>query len=557
MSPDRIGEFEVIERLGRGTTGVVVRDGRIGKNGKGPEYALKIERPADDCSGWRAKAFRDEARFGIHFNHRNLVTAHELFEHDGALVIVMDYVPGVDLDEMIRHLRESGRALPTAVALRVVEGIANGLAYAHELTDMDTGEWFDLVHRDVKPGNVRIGVDGRIKVLDFSVARTSIGPSLTQDGALMGTPRYMGPEQARAERGVGPAADQYAAAAILFELLTLEPLYLQDDGHEVLAAVAEGEVEHRLALAPAETRAVLARALSREPERRFPSARAFADELSRLAHGLAAGPEEGRLLEDLVAAILDTGEDDIELDECPSAAPDPLAEPRPPIPVPTLATSRGAIATLPSPGWAQQPRAQLLSYPLLMLLALCGSCPLLLPTHARVEVPVVTGIPDEISVLDLPSENVPLPPEEGVGLTASVDGGSAPKEVVVPAPPHSAGAARTPNRSTPLPPAPPSPPAIEDRPPGTAAPGERLDITASTRPSADCRGRLYWRASDHPEGAWRSVPCRQGVSGVHSCAVVAPRSGAVMVDYFIEFEGCDAGRWPPGTATQRVVLDGG
>src|SRR5919205_3713566 len=199
----RVGRYEIVGELGRGGMAVVYEALHVEL---GKTVALKEPVPGA-ADAHLAERFLREARTSGALDHPNVVSVFDYFEHDGRPYIAMEHVPGGSLRPLVGQLSLSQIS-------GVLEGVLAGLAHA---------ERHGVVHRDLKPENLLVTGEGRIKIADFGIAkavdRTAVGQSLTAAGMTIGTPRYMAPEQARAER-VGPAADLYSLGVIAYELFT-------------------------------------------------------------------------------------------------------------------------------------------------------------------------------------------------------------------------------------------------------------------------------------------------------------------------------------------------
>ena len=205
----RLGAYEVIGTLGAGAMGVVyrARDERLGR-----DVAIKAL-PAELATDPDALArFEREARFLASLNHPNIATIYGIEEVDGERLLVLELVPGETLEERMSH-----GPMPIADAVHVAAQVAGALEAAHEA---------DIIHRDLKPSNVKVTPEGRVKLLDFGIAR-QVGATkasahdltLTHPGALVGTPQYMSPEQLFGEH-VDGRADVWAFGCLLYEMLT-------------------------------------------------------------------------------------------------------------------------------------------------------------------------------------------------------------------------------------------------------------------------------------------------------------------------------------------------
>jgi hypothetical protein len=227
--------------------------------------------------------FRREARALAQLNHPNIVTVIDRGEFEGRQFIVFEHVHG----ETLKSLVDRQGPLPIDRALSLVHQVARGLAFAHE---------HGVVHRDVKPHNVLIDDDGVAKVTDFGIAR-SIDPAdgLTETGTLLGTSEYIAPEQASGQR-VDERSDQYSLAAVLYELLTGVPPYEGENFMAVAMKHIREPVPSVRARRPDVTPrldAIVARAMAKRPEDRFPSTEAMmaALETERASvDGAAPGP---------------------------------------------------------------------------------------------------------------------------------------------------------------------------------------------------------------------------------------------------------------------------
>jgi serine/threonine protein kinase len=204
--PDRIGSFEIVDKLGEGGMGVVyrARQPRMDR-----EVALKeLSLGARGRSDW-AERFLQEARLGGSLGHPNIVVVHDYFEHEGSAYIAMEYLPRGSLAPQIPVL-----TLPQSVG--VLEAVLAGLSHAGA---------HGVVHRDLKPANLLISGDGRIKIADFGIAKAldaTTALNLTATRETLGTPAYMAPEQTKAE-AVDPRADLYSLGVIAYEMFAKQP----------------------------------------------------------------------------------------------------------------------------------------------------------------------------------------------------------------------------------------------------------------------------------------------------------------------------------------------
>jgi serine/threonine protein kinase len=263
-----IAHYTVLEKLGEGGMGVVykARDTHLDRF-----VALKVLPPDKVADAERKRRFAQEARAASALNHPNIITIHDISEADGTVFIVMEYVAGKALADLIpRHGMRLGEALKHAVE------IADALAAAHAA---------GIVHRDFKPGNVMVGSDGRVKVVDFGLAKLADGGAVSEDdvtvaagdrpqtaeGLLVGTGGYMSPEQAEGKK-VDARSDVFSFGAVLYEMVTGRRAFQGDSQASTLAAVLRSEPRPATQVVeglPAETDRVITRCLRKDPARRF------------------------------------------------------------------------------------------------------------------------------------------------------------------------------------------------------------------------------------------------------------------------------------------------
>jgi serine/threonine protein kinase/tetratricopeptide (TPR) repeat protein len=286
-TPARIGPYRVLRKLGQGGMGVVyaAHDERLDR-----ALAIKVIQGLRDDETARKRFWR-EAKSAASVNHPNICQLYEVGEEEGGLFIAMELLDGEPLSDRLR-----GGALLVAEAVPAALGVLSALGALHSK---------GIVHRDLKPSNVFLTPHG-VKLLDFGLARpadstitasaTSL-TELTQPGTLVGTPRYMAPEQVTGQE-VTFRTDLFALGALLFEMLAGQPAFAGKTVVEVLYATLH-EQPPALSGSPAvaATDRVLRRALAKEPRERYPSAEAMAADLraAMLAEGTGSGARAGTL----------------------------------------------------------------------------------------------------------------------------------------------------------------------------------------------------------------------------------------------------------------------
>jgi eukaryotic-like serine/threonine-protein kinase len=307
-SGTRLGPYEIVAPLGAGGMGEVyrARDERLKR-----DVAVKVLPPSFSDDPDRLRRFEQEAQTAGGLNHPNLTAVHDVGSHGGAPYIVTELLEG----ETLRS-RLSGGALPARKAVDYAVQIAKGLAAAHEK---------GIVHRDLKPENLFLTSDGRVKILDFGLAKltqseagsgpqTNLPTAGTEPGVVLGTLGYMSPEQVKG-RPADQRSDLFSVGAILYEMLSGKRAFYRDSAAETMSAILKEEPPDLSAtnqiVQPGLER-IVRHCLEKNPEERFYSARDLAFDLESLSQVSGAAPaphaegKRGRLWPLLTGALLAT-----------------------------------------------------------------------------------------------------------------------------------------------------------------------------------------------------------------------------------------------------------
>jgi WD40 repeat protein len=275
----QVAGYEILGELGRGAMGVVYR---ARQQGLGRLVALKMIL-AGDCAGADEVArFRREAEAVARLQHPQVVQIHEIGDHGGRPFFSLEFVAGGTLAQKIAATPQ-----PARWSAQLVATLARAMHAAHLQ---------GIVHRDLKPANVLLTQEGTPKISDFGLAKHLEGTEgQTGSGDILGTPRYMAPEQAAGKaKAVGPAADVYALGAILYELLTGRPPFLGETSWDTVVQVLSADPVAPTRLQPKVPRdleTICLKCLRKEPARRYPTAEALAEGLGRF---LAQEPIQAR-----------------------------------------------------------------------------------------------------------------------------------------------------------------------------------------------------------------------------------------------------------------------
>jgi serine/threonine protein kinase len=273
--PRFFGNYELLEKIGQGGMGVVYK---ARQRGLKRVVALKMILSGSDAGPQELARFRREAEALGHLSHPNIVPIYDVGEHEGRAYFSLEYIEGGSLAR-----RLDATPWPARRAAALVETLARAVHVAHKA---------GLVHRDLKPANILLTADATPKITDFGLAKRVDGDSgLTASNAIMGTPSYMAPEQAKGKtKDVGPAADIYALGATLYELLTGRPPFKAETPLDTIAQVHGEDPAPPRSLyskVPRDLEAICLKCLEKEPRRRYASALALAIDLRRFLDGEA------------------------------------------------------------------------------------------------------------------------------------------------------------------------------------------------------------------------------------------------------------------------------
>ena len=266
--PLTFGSYELLDKVATGGMAEVYRARARRPGGVKKIVCLKRIHPNLCADPSFVDMFIEEARLGVTLSHGNIVPVFDFGCIDGYHYLVMDFVEGYDLAQVLARARIVEEPFSRELALYVALEVLEGLSYAHERLD-EHGRSLELVHRDISPSNVMVSGAGEVKILDFGIARSALREFRTRTGVVKGKPGYMAPEQARGVE-VDARVDVYACGVMLREMLTGRRPDADSDDE------AEGDLDDE----PIE--AILARALAEDPNERFDDAGEMAGEISAL-----------------------------------------------------------------------------------------------------------------------------------------------------------------------------------------------------------------------------------------------------------------------------------
>jgi serine/threonine protein kinase/Tfp pilus assembly protein PilF len=264
--------YQIIEDLGRGGMGRLYRvlDTKINQ-----EVALKILRPEISRDQETIGRFSNELRLARQVAHKNVCRMYHLGETEGTHFIIMEYIPGQDLQSMIKMTKQLSMETAVSIAMQICEGLAE----AHRM---------GVIHRDLKPGNVMIDKEGNARILDFGIARSLESRGMTQSGHLIGTPEYMSPEQAQ-DTGIDQRSDIYSLGIILYEMVTGKVPFTGDTPISITIKHIEETPKSPQELAPNIPEVLnhlILKCLAKNKEYRYQSAKQLYTELAKIGESI-------------------------------------------------------------------------------------------------------------------------------------------------------------------------------------------------------------------------------------------------------------------------------
>ncbi len=304
-----IGNYEVIKTLREGGMATLYLGLRESVAGFRRHVAIKAIHPDLARDPLFTQMFVDEALLSARIQHPHVVHVEELLELQGHYYLIMEFVPGCSLAELIAELERRGRRFSPVLAAGLALRVAEGLHAAHETRD-DLGNVLGVVHRDISPQNILIAFAGYVKLIDFGIAKARTQSLRTGVGVLKGKYRYMSPEQARG-LPVDRRSDIYSLGVVLWEMLALRALHEGDSAAEILAQVQRTELpppSHYCSDIPPELDRVVLKCLEKSVEKRPRTAYALSQELARaLPPALAVeATQVSQLLHALMPSAVET-----------------------------------------------------------------------------------------------------------------------------------------------------------------------------------------------------------------------------------------------------------
>ncbi|NOU31766.1 MAG: serine/threonine protein kinase [Polyangiaceae bacterium] len=297
------GKYALFERVSSGGMGSVHIGRMRGNGGFGRIVAIKrLHAHLAQETAFRV-AFVDEARTASRIHHANVVQMLDVIEGD-EVFLVMEFVHGDVLSRLTSTLASRKERMPVRIALGIMSQALQGLHAAHSARD-ESGHPLGVIHRDVSPQNILVGIDGIVRLIDFGVAKANGRLVTTEDGSVKGKIAYMAPEYLKGE-DIGPSVDIFSAALVLWELLAGRRVYEGQEERQIVFMAVHGAVRKLSKVAPdisSDIEELVMRGLEPQPQARYRSAMEFASALE--STGLcASGIEIGRWLQEVSESVV-------------------------------------------------------------------------------------------------------------------------------------------------------------------------------------------------------------------------------------------------------------
>jgi len=239
--PERqFGPYRLVHQIATGGMAEIYLARTRGLGGFEKHVALKMIHPNFSSNDHFIEMLIDEAKISVQLQHANIAQVYDLGRVGKTYYITMEYVDGCDLYKILRRASEQDRSMPVEIAAHITKEVAHGLDYAHRKRD-DAGKPLSIVHRDISPQNVLLSASAEVKIVDFGIAKAASRAQQTAVGVIKGKYYYMSPEQAWGDP-VDHRTDIFSTGILLYEMLTGQMLYLEEDLHKLLDMVRKADI---------------------------------------------------------------------------------------------------------------------------------------------------------------------------------------------------------------------------------------------------------------------------------------------------------------------------
>lgn len=308
METSRYGRLEkylLLDRIAVGGMAEVYRGKLTGEKGFEKPIVVKKILPQVAEDKEILAHFIDEARLAALLQHENIIHVYDFGEAEGSYFIAMEYLFGKDLSSVIEKSIQKNLPVSLENALFIISKICEGLEYAHNLFDLQ-GKPLNIIHRDISPQNIFLTYDGKIKIIDFGIAKTSSQTSRTQVGIIKGKVAYMSPEQAEGKL-IDKRSDIFSTGILLYEMVAQKPMYEGDTAQILLKAInAEYDPPEKLSPnLPSKVFEILNRTLAKAPDMRYQSCGEMLTDIEDCMYKLENRPN-GKMLSHYIISLFES-----------------------------------------------------------------------------------------------------------------------------------------------------------------------------------------------------------------------------------------------------------
>lgn len=280
---ENFGKYVLLEKLATGGMAEVFLARGTGAGGIGKFFAIKRILPQYADSPEFIEMFKDEAKIAINLNHSNIVSIHEFGVEKGHFFLVMDYVEGRNLRQILNKMKKSGLQFSVEQIVYIIKEVAGGLDHAHRCIDGSTGKPLNITHRDMSPQNVMVSFEGEVKIVDFGIAKAESQIETTRAGTLKGKFGYMSPEQAEGQ-AVDLRTDIFSLGIVMWELLAHDRLFVANNEINTLRKIRDCQIPSLRKINPnihTELERISQKSLARDRNLRYQTGAALHRDLNR------------------------------------------------------------------------------------------------------------------------------------------------------------------------------------------------------------------------------------------------------------------------------------
>jgi len=280
---ENFGKYVLLEKLATGGMAEVFLARGTGAGGIGKFFAIKRILPQYADSPEFIEMFKDEAKIAINLSHSNIVSIHEFGVEKGHFFLVMDYVEGRNLRQILNKMKKSGLQFSVEQIVYIIKEVAGGLDHAHRCIDGSTGKPLNITHRDMSPQNVMVSFEGEVKIVDFGIAKAESQIETTRAGTLKGKFGYMSPEQAEGQT-VDLRTDIFSLGIVMWELLANDRLFVANNEINTLRKIRDCQIPSLRKINPnihTELERISQKSLARDRNLRYQTGAALHRDLNR------------------------------------------------------------------------------------------------------------------------------------------------------------------------------------------------------------------------------------------------------------------------------------